>query len=328
MNLIAPGTDDDLPDDLVDERHPHLSKAKLDRHAARPPDHRLTSFSPRYRTDCRGALLPNNLDRPRPKTFLRAGKTVRRHRLLFCHLCGSQFGTSSLRIHWKSCQQKFRSCQQSLPKSKRVELPAPPDGEEFPVPGPTSKDVEFECWNKEALRIFGVLTEEQRESQERKRRSAAVLVLQRGWRAAIAKEELTQRRVAKETRRLAHERERARVVARRWGLVRRLVERKTAAWTRWRGVQAHVHKLGVRKVSEFSVRVFNGLLHPNNTTERPNVPQAMHRLSELQHQLSKDARGEANEALGCGYRLVREGEGANSLLWNHAYTATDHNQYF
>ena len=38
---------------------------------------------------------------------------------LICPLCGREFGTMSLKIHMKSCKQKFELAQQDLPPNKR-----------------------------------------------------------------------------------------------------------------------------------------------------------------------------------------------------------------
>mmetsp|Transcript_23954 Transcript_23954/g.42657 ORF Transcript_23954/g.42657 Transcript_23954/m.42657 type:complete len:92 (-) Transcript_23954:625-900(-) len=55
------------------------------------------------------------------------------------------------------------------------------------MPTIKSSDAVFEKFNKEVLRIFGLLTEEQKELHERKRRDAAARVIQRAWRCYRAR---------------------------------------------------------------------------------------------------------------------------------------------
>lgn len=199
------------------------------------------------------------------------GKTRKRIRQLYCHLCGSQFGTASLKIHWKSCGKKFENSQLALPSKRRVKQPAPPDATEFPMPTMNSKDVVFEKFNKEVLRIFGMLTEEQKELRERKRRDAAARVIQSAWRCYLARcrararrEELWRRKATdaaiKITRwlkrsiaacqarlRAQAEAERRRLLAQaRWrklqAWLRQRRVRRDAARARWRLVQAWVEQ--------------------------------------------------------------------------------------
>lgn len=36
--------------------------------------------------------------------------------MLKCHICGRDFGTNSLKIHWKSCAKKRAAAQRKLPR--------------------------------------------------------------------------------------------------------------------------------------------------------------------------------------------------------------------
>jgi zinc-finger of a C2HC-type len=51
---------------------------------------------------------------------------VEKPRALICYICGRQFGTASLEIHIKSCQQKWEAEQLQKPLNKRKPLPKPP----------------------------------------------------------------------------------------------------------------------------------------------------------------------------------------------------------
>ena len=45
----------------------------------------------------------------------------------YCYLCAREFGTSSLKIHWKGCQRRFLASQKDFPRHRQQPLPAPPN---------------------------------------------------------------------------------------------------------------------------------------------------------------------------------------------------------
>eukprot|EP00939_MAST-03C_sp_MAST-3C-sp1_P000117 g117.t1 len=84
------------------------------------------------------------------------GKTFFKPRQVFCYSCGREFGTNSLKIHWKSCVRKRLSEMQRRPKHLRRPLANPPDERRFPFPDfRRSSDKVFEVYNQESLRIYG-----------------------------------------------------------------------------------------------------------------------------------------------------------------------------
>jgi hypothetical protein len=65
-----------------------------------------------------------------------------------------EFGTTSLKIHWKGCTTKIESAQRKLKPPHRVELPPKPDESAFQFPVRSSSDKVFFQYNSESLRIF------------------------------------------------------------------------------------------------------------------------------------------------------------------------------
>ena len=47
----------------------------------------------------------------------------KRPKTIVCYICGREFGTRSLTIHIKSCQQKWENEQNLLPKKQRRKCP-------------------------------------------------------------------------------------------------------------------------------------------------------------------------------------------------------------
>lgn len=57
----------------------------------------------------------------------------KRPKTIVCYICGREFGTRSLTIHIKSCQQKWENEQNLLPKKQRRKCPKEPPGFENTV---------------------------------------------------------------------------------------------------------------------------------------------------------------------------------------------------
>lgn len=51
---------------------------------------------------------------------------IKKPKVLLCHICGRQFGLTSLAIHQKTCAEKFVNAEKSKPKSERKSLPVLP----------------------------------------------------------------------------------------------------------------------------------------------------------------------------------------------------------
>ncbi|KAH8048315.1 hypothetical protein JL722_12548 [Aureococcus anophagefferens] len=114
---------------LVDAAHPHLNPTQLDHLDLDPSIRRTTK-----------------------------GKAFTKPKQVYCHLCGREFGTASLRIHAKACLRKLEATQRDLPKARRTRPPRPPDEDLFPLPTSSDGEVEFFAYNVEALRIFGEIS--------------------------------------------------------------------------------------------------------------------------------------------------------------------------
>ena len=114
---------------LVDAAHPHLNPTQLDH----------LDLDPSIRRRAKG-------------------KAFTKPKQVYCHLCGREFGTASLRIHAKACLRKFEATQRDLPKARRTRPPRPPDEDLFPLPQSSDGEVEFFAYNVEALRIFGEIS--------------------------------------------------------------------------------------------------------------------------------------------------------------------------
>ncbi len=82
---------------------------------------------------------------------------VRKPLQVLCFLCCREYGTQSLRIHWKACRRRLAHEVAQLPKARRYALCDPPDELRFPFPvfgyGREGADV-FLNYNAEALRLF------------------------------------------------------------------------------------------------------------------------------------------------------------------------------
>ena len=74
---------------------------------------------------------------------------------VFCYSCGREFGTRSLKIHWKSCVEKRRVEMSRRPSRLRRSLSRPPNELLFPFPKISSGEEVFKKYNMEALRIYG-----------------------------------------------------------------------------------------------------------------------------------------------------------------------------
>lgn len=59
-----------------------------------------------------------------------------------CYLCGAQFGSRSLFIHIKQCQEKWLKKEQEKPRAERRPLPEPPAELESGVLPTKAADVE------------------------------------------------------------------------------------------------------------------------------------------------------------------------------------------
>ena len=46
-----------------------------------------------------------------------------------CHVCGREFGLTSLQIHQKQCEVKFKNEEKKKPKEERKPLPRFPEAE-------------------------------------------------------------------------------------------------------------------------------------------------------------------------------------------------------
>ena len=188
-----------LPEDLENAKHPHLAKHVI-----------------------------NNLHLEDRLNVVRAdGRKVRYQKLPYCHLCGRQFGTASLVPHYKACARKLKTAISQLPRSRRFAIPGPPDAKAFPAPRKQSDpDAVYEAYNKEALRIFGMLTEAQLEERVRRRRQSAAGLIQRMYRGYRARHAITERA---ERRRKTRERAAAGCIQRAWKDSRRRRETRERA---------------------------------------------------------------------------------------------------
>jgi len=83
------------------------------------------------------------------------GRVFRKPRQVFCYSCGRQFGTRSLKIHWKSCVEKRANEMKKRPKHLQRPLSKPPDETMFPFPTQRCPDTVFQRYNMEALNIYG-----------------------------------------------------------------------------------------------------------------------------------------------------------------------------
>jgi Zn finger protein HypA/HybF involved in hydrogenase expression len=71
---------------------------------------------------------------------------------LSCHLCGRDFGTSSLEIHITQCLVKRQASQKELPQELRKKTPHPP---KLPIPGKGPNYLErVTAYNQEAYKIY------------------------------------------------------------------------------------------------------------------------------------------------------------------------------
>ncbi|KRX10239.1 hypothetical protein PPERSA_07324 [Pseudocohnilembus persalinus] len=74
-------------------------------------------------------------------------KQIVRPKTLVCHICGREYGTTSLKIHIPQCEKKWENEQAKLPKNQRKPLPQPP--KEINLKGATSEQIEQ--FNNQAL---------------------------------------------------------------------------------------------------------------------------------------------------------------------------------
>jgi hypothetical protein len=115
---------------LVDVNHPHMNQLQLD-------------------------ALDLNASRTRYNS--ENGRTYSKPKQIYCFLCAREFGTRSLKIHWKSCIRRYHAS--SVGKKQMKTCPAPPDERFFPFPrNKHASNATFHEYNVEALRIFGVVS--------------------------------------------------------------------------------------------------------------------------------------------------------------------------
>ncbi|KAL4503233.1 hypothetical protein ABPG72_000839 [Tetrahymena utriculariae] len=77
-------------------------------------------------------------------------KIPQRPKTLVCYICGREYGTTSLAIHLKTCEQKWHIEQEKLPKKDRRPLPKPPAQLEALLKGEISMD-QMESYNNKAF---------------------------------------------------------------------------------------------------------------------------------------------------------------------------------
>ena len=98
-----------------------------------------------------GLKDPNRYVDPSVHRVTKTGRTYRKPRQVFCFICGREFGTKSLKIHWKSCRKKVAREVKKLPSHLRPSLSfIPPDESIYPFPNfKTSTDDVFLDYNAE-----------------------------------------------------------------------------------------------------------------------------------------------------------------------------------
>ncbi|EGR29690.1 zinc C2H2 type family protein, putative [Ichthyophthirius multifiliis] len=83
-------------------------------------------------------------------------KQIVRPKTLVCYICGREFGTASLQIHIKTCEQKWDIEQSKLPKKDRRPCPKPPQNINQ-LGGMNANDIQnynnqaFDAYNNDAL---------------------------------------------------------------------------------------------------------------------------------------------------------------------------------
>ena len=180
---------------LVDVNHPHMNQLQLD------------------------AL---DLDASRTRYNEENGRTYSKPKQIYCFLCAREFGTRSLKIHWKSCIRRYHAS--SVGKKQMKTCPAPPDERFFPFPrNKHASNATFHEYNVEALRIFGVVSgntslweklKRKNQAEEEERDRLAALAAEQERLRLEAEERLRQENEALEVARaLAAEQERLRLEA-------------------------------------------------------------------------------------------------------------------
>lgn len=61
-----------------------------------------------------------------PNFFNKTLSPISKPKSLVCYICGQGFGTKSLGIHLKTCEQKWNQEQEKKPKNQQRPLPQPP----------------------------------------------------------------------------------------------------------------------------------------------------------------------------------------------------------
>ena len=202
---------------LVDVNHPHMNQLQLD------------------------AL---DLDASRTRYNEENGRTYSKPKQIYCFLCAREFGTRSLKIHWKSCIRRYHAS--SVGKKQMKTCPAPPDERFFPFPrNKHASNATFHEYNVEALRIFGVVSgntslweklkrKNQAEEEERDRLAALAAEQERLRLEAEEKVRRENEALEAERRRLAAlEEERVRLEE---AALLALKQRFEAAWERLRSI--------------------------------------------------------------------------------------------
>ena len=59
---------------------------------------------------------------------MRGGAFTSMPKSLTCYICGRGYGTSSLKIHLKTCMQKWEMEESKKPRAERRPCPNPPQG--------------------------------------------------------------------------------------------------------------------------------------------------------------------------------------------------------
>jgi len=144
-NKGAPVNYDEPPEASARLRHANSRKGGQTR-ASRDADWRARPLTPgsdaSSRPPSRQSLSVGGGGRVRPKQ-------------LVCYLCGLDFGTSSLKIHVKSCIRRRTGEQKRLPEEWRRPIPHAPADDDCPMPS-SNRDPSgaFDRFNVEAWRIY------------------------------------------------------------------------------------------------------------------------------------------------------------------------------
>ena len=79
-------------------------------------------------------------------------KQVSRPKALICYICGRQYGTTSLKIHLKTCQKQWEIEQQKKPPKERKPVPqAPSNFDDMLINASSGTGQAVQQYNEEAF---------------------------------------------------------------------------------------------------------------------------------------------------------------------------------